>query len=159
MSILLGLGGPLWAIGAVPACLGLSGAERVGIGAVHSVCIIDDDESVRVATTCLLRSLGHDVRTFASAEEFLTSPYVEEAVCLIVDVNMPRMTGLELQGRLREKGLETPIIFITAYPEERARARAFESGAVCYLDKPFDSTTLINCLDIALGSEKDSVLE
>ena len=90
---------------------------------MHSVCIIDDDESVRIATTCLLRLLGHVVRTFASAEEFLHSPYVDEAGCLIVDVHMPRMNGLELQGRLREKGLRTPIIFITSYPEERARAR------------------------------------
>jgi FixJ family two-component response regulator len=69
---------------------------------LHTVCIIDDDESVRVATTCLLRSLGHVVRTFASAEEFLNSPYLDEAACLIVDVNMPRLSGLELQSRLRE---------------------------------------------------------
>ena len=95
---------------------------------MQAVCIIDDDESVRVATTCLVRSLGHTVRTFASGEEFLNSPYVEDAGCMIVDVNMPRMSGLELQSSLREKGLAPPIIFITAYPEERARARALEAG-------------------------------
>ena len=121
---------------------------------MQAVCIIDDDESVRVATTCLVRSLGHAVRTFASGEEFLNSPYVEDAGCMIVDVNMPRMSGLELQSRLREKGLAPPIIFITAYPEERARARALEAGAICYLDKPFDSATLIECLDLALRRER-----
>ena len=126
---------------------------------MQAVCIIDDDESVRVATTCLVRSLGHAVRTFASGEEFLKSPYVEDAGCLIVDVNMPRMSGLELQSRLREKGLAPPIIFITAYPEERARARALEAGAICYLDKPFDSATLIECLDLALRRERDKFAE
>jgi FixJ family two-component response regulator len=125
---------------------------------LHAVCIIDDDESVRVATTCLLRSLGHVVRTFASAEEFLNSPYLDEAACLIVDVNMPRMSGLELQTRLREKGVAPPIIFITAYPEE-ARTRALKAGAICYLDKPFDSATLIECLDVALRRESDKVAE
>ena len=117
---------------------------------MHAVCIIDDDESVRMATTCLLRSLGHVVRTFASAEEFLSSPYLDEASCLIVDVNMPRMSGLDLQSRLREKGRTLPIIFVTAYPEERARARALKGGAIGYLDKPFDSRTLIEYLDVAL---------
>jgi FixJ family two-component response regulator len=119
---------------------------------VHSLCIIDDDESVRRATTCLLRSLGY-ARTFASAEEFLHSPYVDEASCLIVDVNMPRMGGLDLQSRLRAKGLRTPIIFITAYPEERVRSRALDAGAIGYLDKPFDSENLIKCLDLALKRE------
>jgi FixJ family two-component response regulator len=99
-----------------------------------------------MATTCLLRSLGHVVRTFASAEEFLSSPYLDEASCLIVDVNMPRMSGLDLQSRLREKGRTLPIIFVTAYPEERA----LEGGAIGYLDKPFDSRTLIEYLDVAL---------
>ena len=126
---------------------------------MQAVCIIDDDESVRVATTCLVRSLGHAVRTFASGEEFLKSPYVEDAECMIVDVNMPRMSGLALQSRLREKGLAPPIIFITAYPEERARARALEAGAICYLDKPFDSATLIECLDLALRRERDKFAE
>lgn len=122
---------------------------------MHSVGIIDDDESVRVATTCLLRSLGYVVRTFASAEEFLQSPFVEETVCLIVDVHMPRMGGLELQKHLRAKGLTTPIIFITAYPEERTKARALDAGALCILDKPVDSATLIKCLHEALGRKGD----
>jgi FixJ family two-component response regulator len=133
--------------------------SEIGIRVSHAVCIIDDDESVRTATTCFVRSLGHVARTFASAEEFLNSPYVDEAVCLIVDVNMPRMSGLDLQSRLREKGLSTPIIFITAYPEDRARARALDAGAIGYLDKPFDSEALISCLDIALRREGGDVVE
>ena len=112
-----------------------------------------------MATTCLVRSLGHVVRTFASAEEFLNSPYVNDATCLIVDVNMPRMSGLELQNRLLEKGRIPPIIFITAYPEERARAKALEAGAICYLDKPFDTATFIECLDLAVRRESDKIAE
>ena len=126
---------------------------------MHSVCIIDDDKSILIATTCLLRLFGHVVRTFASAEEFLHSPYVDKAGCLIVDVHIPRIKRIELQGRLREKGLRTPTIFITSYPEERARARALDAGAICYLDKPFDSEVLIRCLDIALHRCSDDVSE
>lgn len=131
----------------------------VRIGSLHLVCIIDDDESVRAATTCLVRSLGFSAHTFASAEEFLQSPYVQETFCLIVDVQMPRMSGLELQSRLRAKGLSTPIIFITAYPEERTKARALNAGAIGFLDKPFDSETLIRCLDIARSQQNDSASE
>jgi DNA-binding response OmpR family regulator len=78
---------------------------------------------------------------------------------LIVDVNMPRISGLDLQNRLREKGLSTPIIFITAYPEERLRMRALDAGAICYLDKPFDGETLVKCLDLALHRQRDDVVE
>jgi CheY-like chemotaxis protein len=92
--------------------------------------IIDDDESVRAATQCLLRSLGYVTHTFASAEEFLLSPYVSETSCVIADVHMPKMSGLELQSRLRAKGHRTPIIFMTAFPEEKLRARALQGGAV-----------------------------
>ena len=84
---------------------------------------------------------------------------VEETFCLIVDVQMPRMSGLELQSRLRAEGLSTPIIFITAYPEERTKARALDAGAICFLDKPFDSETLIRCLDIARSQQNDSASE
>ena len=123
------------------------------------ITIVDDDEAVRESTKSLVRSLGYNAYAFASAEEFLHSPYVDEAGCLIVDVHMPRINGLELQGHLREKGLRIPIIFITAHPEERARTRALDAGAICYLDKPFDSEALIRCLDIALCSESDDVSE
>ena len=88
---------------------------------VPVVSIVDDDESVREATQCLVRSLGYATRTFASAEEFLGSPYVAETSCVIADVQMPKLSGLELQSRLRAEGHDTPIIFMTAFPEERIR--------------------------------------
>jgi len=86
------------------------------------ICIIDDDEPVRVATAGLIKSLGYRANTFASADEFLRSPDVSEASCLILDVQMPRMSGIELQRVLRAKGVGTPIIFITAFPEEKSRS-------------------------------------
>jgi FixJ family two-component response regulator len=119
------------------------------------VSIIDDDESVRTAAKCLVRSLGYDAHIFASAEEFLQSPFVDKTACLIVDVQMPKMSGLDLQSALRAKGHHTPIIFITAFPEERVRARALEGGAVCFLSKPFDGKALVDCLTMALASARD----
>ncbi len=117
---------------------------------VPVVSIIDDDESVRTATQCLVRSLGLKTRTFASAEEFLLSPYVTETSCVIADVQMAKMSGLELQSRLRACGNDLPMIFITAFPDERLKVRALEDGAVCFLSKPFDGQVLIDCLSKAL---------
>jgi FixJ family two-component response regulator len=122
---------------------------------VPVVSIIDDDESVRAATQCLVRSMGYAARTFASAEEFLRSPYVSETSCVIADVQMPTMSGLELQSRLRADGNDTPIIFITAFPEEKLRTRALEGGAVGFLSKPFDGQVLIDCLTTALAAESE----
>jgi FixJ family two-component response regulator len=116
------------------------------------ISIIDDDESIRVATGVLLRLHGFLVETFASAEDFLQSPSVHEARCLIVDVQMPGMNGLALQKRLRDEGNCAPIIFITAFPEERNRARAMAAGATCFLSKPFDGQTLIGCVIKALNN-------
>jgi FixJ family two-component response regulator len=115
------------------------------------IFIIDDDESVRVATACLLRSLGYRAHTFASADEFLDSSHIGEAECLIVDVQMPKTSGIELKHMLRAKGIATPIIFITAFPEERVRAKALDDASSCMLSKPFDSRVLIECLATALG--------
>ena len=117
--------------------------------------IIDDDEFVLTATQSLLRSLGYVIRTFASAEEFLLSSYVNETSCVITDVHMPKMSGLEMQSCLRAAGHRTPIIFITAFPEEKLRARALQGGAVCFLTKPFDSQVLIDCIATALAPESD----
>ena len=91
------------------------------------ISIIDDDRSVRNATDRLVRSLGFIAYSFASADEFLKSPHVNHTSCLIVDVRMPNMTGLQLQSVLLGKGLKTPIIFITAFPEEADRAMALGS--------------------------------
>jgi FixJ family two-component response regulator len=117
------------------------------------VSIIDDDESVRAATRCLVRSLGYATRTFASAEEFLGSPYVAETSCVIADVQMRKLTGLDLQNRLRAEGYDTPIIFITAFPEERIKTAALKGGAVCFLSKPFDGQVMIDCLATALAAK------
>ena len=121
---------------------------------VPVVSIIDDDESVRTATQCLVRSLGLKTRTFASAEEFLLSPYVTETSCVIADVQMAKMSGLELQSRLRACGNDLPMIFITAFPDERLKARALEDGAVGFLSKPFDGRVLIDCLSKALTASR-----
>jgi FixJ family two-component response regulator len=117
-----------------------------------AISVIDDDESIRVATGVLLRLHGFVVDTFASAEDFLGSPSVHETRCLIVDVQMPGMNGLALQKRLRDEGNGTPIIFITAFPEERNRARAMAAGATCFLSKPFDGQTLVGCVNKALNN-------
>lgn len=116
------------------------------------VAVIDDDESVRKALASLLRSLGIAVLTFGEAREFLQSPRRSEAACLIVDVQMPGMGGLELQERLITLGQRTPIIFITAYPEAKLRDRALAAGAVAFLGKPFAAQELIRCTEDALRS-------
>jgi FixJ family two-component response regulator len=114
------------------------------------ISIIDDDASVRAATERLVRSLGYSAFTFASADEFLRSPQVHASSCVIADVQMPGMSGVDLQSLLRAQGSHVPIIFITAFPEANVRARAMNGGAVCFLTKPFDGPTLIKYLDTAL---------
>jgi FixJ family two-component response regulator len=114
------------------------------------ISIIDDDASVRVATNNLIRSLGYTVHTFASAEEFLRSARLDDTWCVIADVQMLAMSGVELQGLLAAQGYRLPFIFITAFPEETIRARALKAGAICFLTKPFDGPTLIECLGAAL---------
>jgi FixJ family two-component response regulator len=114
------------------------------------VSVIDDDASVRTATDNLLRSLGYAVRTFVSAEEFLGSARLNDTSCVIADVQMPGMSGVDLQARLLTQGYRMPFIFMTAFPEEAIRARALKAGAICFLTKPFDRLTLIRCLDTAL---------
>jgi FixJ family two-component response regulator len=120
------------------------------VAQVPVISIIDDDESVRVATRRFVRSLGYVGHVFASADEFLRSPLVDDTKCVIADVQMPGMSGIELQSVLTARGNDTPMIFITAYPEEGIRTRALEGGAVCFLSKPFDGPTLVKCLALAL---------
>lgn len=119
---------------------------------VPVISIIDDDESVREATRGLIRSLGYVAATFASAEEFLNSSSLHETTCLITDVHMPGISGIELQRRLIAKGHRLPIIFITAFPEAKVRAQALAAGALGFLSKPFNDETLITCLDQALAA-------
>ena len=94
-----------------------------------SISVIDDDASFRVATDSLLRARGYTVHAFASAADFLQSPVLEDTSCVITDVRMPDITGLELQTAFAQPGAHVPIIFITAFPEESARARALREGA------------------------------
>jgi FixJ family two-component response regulator len=116
------------------------------------ISVIDDDASFRAATDSLLRARGYTVYAFASAAEFLRCPQLDETSCVITDVQMPGISGLELQTLLRNQGHTVPIIFITAFPDESARARALHDGAVCYLSKASDATALIRCIEAALAT-------
>ena len=114
------------------------------------ISVIDDDASVRIATNNLLMSRGYVVHTFASAEEFLGSGRIEETCCVIADVQMAAMSGLDLLASLRARGHDAPFIFLTAFPDDGIRARAMKAGAVGFLAKPFAAPSLIDCLDAAL---------
>ena len=118
------------------------------------ISVIDDDASVRAATDNLLSSHGYMVRTFASAEEFLRSAHVNDLSCVIADVQMPAMSGLDLLTHMRAEGYKAPFIFITAFPEESVRARALKAGAICFLAKPFAGHVLINCVETALTEQR-----
>jgi len=118
---------------------------------VPVISIIDDDVSVRIAISRLVRSLGYLPHAFVSADDFLKSQHINDTSCVIADVQMPGMTGIELQSFLRAQGSSVPIIFITAFPEESTRAQALKGGAVGFLSKPFDGTKLIECIDSALA--------
>jgi FixJ family two-component response regulator len=118
------------------------------------ISVIDDDASVRAATNNLLSSHGYIVHTFASAEEFLQSAGLNESVCVIADVQMPVMSGLDLLTHMRGQGHTAPFIFITAFPEENVRARALKAGAICFLAKPFAAPVLIDCIETALDRQR-----
>jgi FixJ family two-component response regulator len=119
------------------------------------IAVIDDDASVRTATNNLLSSHGYLVDTFASAEEFLQSARLNESACVVADVQMPTMSGLDLLAHMRNEGYAAPFIFITAFPEESVRARALKAGAICFLAKPFAGPILIKCLEAALNQGRD----
>lgn len=116
------------------------------------VSVVEDDQFFRESMRRLMRSLGYDVAAFPSAADFLASPRLAETACLIADVHMPAMTGLELYEHLIEAGYAIPTILVTAYPDEVDHARAVNDGVVCYLRKPIDEQLLIRCLGAALQS-------
>lgn len=116
------------------------------------IAIVDDDESVCIGMRSLVRSLGYAVQTYGSAEDFLSSEARRDTSCLISDVQMPGLGGLELQKILAAEGSRLPIIFITAYPDPHVRQLALQAGAMCFLSKPFDGAALIECLENALGA-------
>jgi FixJ family two-component response regulator len=116
------------------------------------VSVVEDDQFFRESMRRLLRSLRYRVEAFASAADFLASPRLAETACLIADVNMPAMTGIELCRHLSDAGREIPTILVTAYPNDIDRNRAFTDGVVCYLRKPLNEQELKRCLHAALKS-------
>ena len=115
------------------------------------ISVVDDDTSVRESLQCLIRSFGFAVEVFASAEEFLKSDHLPNTRCLILDVRMPGMSGLELQRRLTASHCEIPVIFITAHGDGSARSQALKDGAVDYLLKPFGEASLLSAIHAALN--------
>jgi FixJ family two-component response regulator len=122
---------------------------------VPIISIIDDDESIRSGTLRLVRSLGFIGYAFSSAHAFLNSEQLIKTSCLISDIHMPEMSGIQLQETLRARGYDVPIIFITAFPDEKIRAQALAQGAVCFLEKPFEGEALSCCIDSALKDSAD----
>jgi FixJ family two-component response regulator len=116
------------------------------------VSVVEDDRFFRESMKRLLRSLGHRVEVFASAADFLASHRLGETACLIADVNMPVMTGVELHRHLVDSGHAIPTILVTAYADDDAGSRALEDGVICYLRKPVDEQHLKRCLHAALTS-------
>ena len=118
------------------------------------ISVIDDDASVRAATNNLLSSHGYLVHTFGSAEEFLQSARLNDSSCVIADVQMPAMSGLDLLSHMRDQGYTAPFIFITAFPEDSVRARALKAGAIGFLAKPFAGPALISFVEAALNRHR-----
>jgi FixJ family two-component response regulator len=124
------------------------------LSTVSVISVVDDDASVRAATSKFLRSHGYTVQAYSSAEDFLRSGRLNDTSCVIADVRMPGMSGLELLAVTRAQGHAVPFIFITAFPDETTRARALQGGAICFLPKPYGGTALINCLGVALEGRR-----
>ena len=147
------------------AAVALSGAiptpvlRKANLPKVPVISIVDDDQSVREATSALVRSLGFTAVTFASAEDFLGSGRLDETSCLITDLQMPGLSGDELQSRLIAQGCRMPVICVTAFPETKVRARMLEAGAVGFLSKPFNEECLVSCLTTALQGYNDRSIE
>jgi len=114
------------------------------------ISIVDDDESVRAALKSLIDSVGFRAEVFGSGEEFLKSSVVSQTDCLIADVRMPGMTGLELQERLNAAGAAVPIVFISAHEDKEARARGLRAGAIDFLQKPFSEESLLGAISAGL---------
>jgi FixJ family two-component response regulator len=121
------------------------------------ITVVDDDEAIREALQSLLRSVGLRAEMFASAEDFWHAGQLQGTDCLIVDMRMPRMSGLELQQRLAAAHCPIPLIFITAHGDAKTRARALRAGAVAFLDKPFSDEVLLRAVQAALLSSRGGV--
>jgi FixJ family two-component response regulator len=114
------------------------------------ISVVDDDESMRAALMRLVRSLGYEARGFGSAEDFLDAAVARASSCIISDIQMPGMNGFDLKRHLAAEGIPTPVIMITARAEPQLKDRALASGAICFLRKPFEADTLIDCIERAL---------
>jgi FixJ family two-component response regulator len=128
-------------------------AQKIGsmkLDQVTLVSIVDDDESVREAMKSLVRSFGYSVETFGSAAEFLESAQVENTDCLVTDVQMPGLSGVELQNRLLSEGYHMPTIFISAFPNSQIEEWVVQRGAIAYLRKPFNEDELFEHLQTAV---------
>jgi FixJ family two-component response regulator len=118
------------------------------------ISLVEDDQPFRESMQKLMRTLGYTVEAFHSAANFLASPMLANTDCLVTDVNMPGMTGVELHRHLIDAGYAIPTILVTAYPDEADRNRAFDDGVFCYLSKPVDDYQLESCLRSALDGSK-----
>jgi len=123
--------------------------------AVPLIAIVDDDDALRTSLDDLIRSIGFRTQGFPSAEAFLSSNQTSDTACLILDVRMPGMNGLDLQHQIVAANWRVPIIFITSHADDGARARALEAGAVAFLYKPFREEELLDALDAALNHSSD----
>jgi len=121
------------------------------------ISVVDDDESVRRSTSLLIESFGFRAATFESAQSFLNSKELLDSYCLIVDVQMPGMNGLQLQCELTAAGRRVPIIFITAYDDKESRRQAMRAGAVAFLSKPFTDEQLLQTIRSAMDHEKGNM--
>jgi FixJ family two-component response regulator len=135
--------------GGLPAAVPISG-ETHSMPRIPLIAIVDDDDALRNSLDNLLRSAGFRAQGFSSAEAFLRANHVHETACLILDVRMPGMNGLELQRQIMAANWQLPIIFITSHADDEARARALEAGAVAFLYKPCREDDLLHAIDAAL---------
>lgn len=142
--------GPLWARAALSQAP-CSRFRKNALSTLSVISVIDDDASVRAATDNLLSSHGYLIQTFVSADDFLQSNHLGDSSCVIADVQMPGMSGLDLLSHVRAQGYTLPFIFITAFPDDSVRARALNAGAIGFLAKPFAGPILIDCIETALN--------
>jgi FixJ family two-component response regulator len=138
----------------LPLCRGAEKFAEAAMPRPTLISIVEDDQPFRESMRNLITSLGYTVEAFPSAGNFLASPLLAETACLVADVQMPGMTGVELHRKLVDAGYPIPTILVTAYPDEVVRNRALKNGVVCYLSKPVDDNHLERCLRSALQSGK-----
>jgi FixJ family two-component response regulator len=133
---------------------GLNEPPRSRMPKSSLVSVVEDDQFFRESMRRLMRSLGYQVEVFASAADFLASPRLDETACLIADINMPEMTGIELYSHLKESGNPIPTILVTAYADDNVASFMLKHGVICYIRKPVDEDHLKRCLQAALHARE-----